>query len=853
MQRQQFQRGRWQQPLTATLLALMMMVTLFALRGITPFGNHNLLIGDLGVQYTPFFTDFVRLVRQHTWSFMNLHQALGGNWMPVISYYILSPFNLLLFVGRASQIPVMIAVIIMLKVATIAGTMTFYLQEHWRTTSRFVLVFGLAFAFSGFVALNFFNVMWLDALIWLPLVTWGVDQLVRTGRTVAYFGWLFVSVVTDYYLGYMTCLFIVAYFGYVITAEWPKGQSVRAWWHQQRGLIWRFIVTSLLSVGTTLAILLPTVLSMLKTPKASAGLSNFFLVPTFGLEFFSQLGMGTTTYLQRLNHAPGIFVSTFVALLVLIYFALPQVKRGAKVRSASLLLVVFLGMWLRGFNTVWHMLSAPAGYPFRNSFFFSFVLILLAADAWHAGVQQLSRRWRWGLPTILGGLMILGTVMIGPMTSWTQSAYYTSLQPVNWGNLTLSVLILVLAAGVLWYRPQWTGLLGVLVGLELLGNFNVALTGADFGNQRQYAAAYTQAVKRLRPQTTAATVYRIRNNVPTVAAGFAGHYNPYNDSMWLGYNGTGAYSSTISAATIQMSQQLGIFTRNVRRLSPQGFTPVTELIWGVKEKLTTTGTQRVGSYVGMGMAVSPQLLRVHLSADAITNQEAILQALRPQTTPYFRTVTSGHDAVYTKWQINGADTTFPYNHRWWITPTATGRLYFYDPSGTSKYSTMRVNGHLVKPKWFADHQTMMVNLGQYRRGQRLQLTFASQQATVTGMHVATLPAEKMTAVRHQVAQHALTLHQYRGHLRTSYVGNLTGTAQKRWALLSLPAEDGWQITVNDQRVTPRTALHGLITVPIHSGDNHVVIHYHVAGGRLGVLLGLLSLGGYVVLEWRRRN
>lgn len=142
MQRQRIQQKRWQQPLMATLLAGMMMVTLFASRGITPFGNHKLLIGDLGVQYTPFFTDFVRLVRQHTWSFMNLHQALGGNWMPVISYYILSPFNLLLFVGRASQIPVMIAVIIMLKVATIAGTMTFYLQEHWRTTSRFVLVFG---------------------------------------------------------------------------------------------------------------------------------------------------------------------------------------------------------------------------------------------------------------------------------------------------------------------------------------------------------------------------------------------------------------------------------------------------------------------------------------------------------------------------------------------------------------------------------------------------------------------------------------------------------------------------------------------------------------------------------------
>lgn len=255
----------------------------------------------------------------------------------------------------------------------------------------------------------------------------------------------------------------------------------------------------------------------------------------------------------------------------------------------------------------------------------------------------------------------------------------------------------------------------------------------------------------------------------------------------------------------------------------------------------------------MGMAVSPQLMNVQLRPDALANQEAILQALRPRTSPYFKTVTSGHDVLYTKWQINGKDTNFPYNHRWRITPTATGRLYFYDPSGTSKYSTMKINGHLVKPKWFADGRTLVVNLGQYHRGQQLLLTFASRQAAVSGLHVATLPASGMTAVRKQVAQHALILHQYRGHLHTSYVGDLTGTTQKRWVLLSLPVEEGWHITVNGQRVTPRPALQGLMAVPIHSGDNHVVIRYHVAGGRIGVLLGLFSLGGYVILEWRRRN
>ncbi|NLR08983.1 MULTISPECIES: YfhO family protein [Lactobacillaceae] len=843
--------NHWRNPVLAGLMALILISVLLAIRGVTPFGDHNLLIGDLGTQYIPFFTDFTRLIHNHTWNLYNLHQAFGGSWVPVITYYLLSPFNLLLIFFKTSQIPIAVAVIIMLKISTIAGTMTFYLQEHWRTQHPLNVVFGLSFAFSGFVALNFFNLMWLDALIFLPLITWGIDRLVVTGRTGGYFGWLLVSVLTDYYLGYMTCLFVVAYFVYMLTADWPHGQPMKKWFQEQVHLIYRFIGASLLSVGSTLIVLLPTVLSMLTTPKTQTQSENFHLSPMFGLEFFDQLTVGSANYLQRLNHGPAIFVSSLVILLVISYFGLPQVKRGAKIRAGLLLLFLFLGMWLQGFNTVWHLMTPPAGYPFRNSFFFSFALILIASSAWQAGIFRLPKWLRWGIPLILGALMILGEALIPLMQSVMQPGYYESLQPLNWTAIITGLIILGVTAGSLWLGSKWLVLLYGVVIIELFVNFSFALVGIDYGSQKRYASAYTQAEQSLQAVTKATTVYRIRNDRPTVAPGFQHHYNPYNDAMWMGYNGTTAYSSTVSAGTITLAKQLGLYTRNERRLSNQGFTPVTEMLFGIYEKVSSSDTTRVGSYSGMGFAVNSRLFNIKLGNAAISNQENILQALRPSKHAYFTSVKPGRDKVRAVWWIHHHRTNFVYNHTWQVTAQATGRIYLFDPTSTSKYSTMSVNGHSVSPKMFTDGNTSMINLGEHHQGEVLRIKYASNRATPKEMEVATLPANRLSAVKRAVSVHSLQLRRRQGHLRTEYRGTMTATTSKPWAYLSLPQEKGWRVTVNGQSVKTRAILGEMTAIPLMSGKNRVVIRYHVPGGIAGLAVTLICVDGYVVL-WRRK-
>ena len=149
------------------------------------------LISDMGTQYLSFFTNIYHAVETHNFQLYSFSQSLGGNLLPLIAYYLLSPFNIIMFLSpSAADIPMMLSLIIMLKIATIAATMTYFLQQHFDRQSWQSAVFGLMFALSGFVVVYFFNIMWLDALVWLPLIINGLDKLIDTGKTVRLFEWL---------------------------------------------------------------------------------------------------------------------------------------------------------------------------------------------------------------------------------------------------------------------------------------------------------------------------------------------------------------------------------------------------------------------------------------------------------------------------------------------------------------------------------------------------------------------------------------------------------------------------------------------------------------------------------------
>ncbi|AYM03819.1 hypothetical protein D8911_12815 [Levilactobacillus brevis] len=852
----------WQNVGLAWLIALIIVIGVFGYWRVSPFGNHNLLISDMGTQYIPLLTALQHALKYQVFHLYSFSQSLGSVVVPTVAYYLLSPFNLIVIFFSAAQVPVAASIIVMAKIATIAATMTWYLQRHFRTTQRLTVVFALAFSFCGFVALNYFDFMWLDSLIILPLVAAGIDRLVIDHRPGMFFGWLLASIVTNYYLGYMTCLFAVGYFSYVLFNWTYEHHAMASEW---RGRLGQFALTSVLSGLSAAVVLLPTALGMLQTAKTTSNALNLRFLPEFGLEFFAQFGVGATNYTQRLGHAPTVFVSSAIVLLTLSYFVHPHFSRRQKWSAGIFLGFLFLAMWIRTFNTIWHMLQAPAGFPFRNVFFLSFVMVVLAFAVWQAEPRRINRYWQWGLPTIQVVSMVVGVQFIPFMVrlmkgrSVKLEKYYASIGQAHWPSIGIAAIYMVLTGAVIFgtqrYWRKW--LVGLLVLTEVGGNFILAMRSTPFGNQTAYATAYRQENQQMaQVNDPDGQLYRVQNDNTLINRAYAEHYNNYNDSLLFNFHGVTAYNSTLNEQTRTTLQKLGLYSDNVRRIGALGLTPLSELLLGVKDSvhLTSSGaiTTPAKSYNGMGFAVASALSQVQLGTNALRNQESIMQALRPQAQHYFAQTKLLKDTVKRVNSVHGVPTTYAYHHIMTLRATATGPAYLWSVGGGTKYTTMVVNGTKIKPSMNANGRATLINLGDFKKGQTITCHFAATYpVALYKTQVMVLRQAAFNQLLADLRQQKLTIHTVPSHFQTKLTGQVKGSQQKSELFLSIPYDTGWQATVNGKRVQPHRLLNGLMGLPIQAGNNQVTLTYRVPGGRLGLGVSAMSLIGFGLVDGMR--
>ena len=72
------------------------------------------------------------------------------------------------------------------------------------------------------------NVMWLDVIVLAPLVILGIERLVKEGKCYLYCIALSLSILSNYYLSIMLCIFLVLYFGVLLIAKKPSSEDTSA-------------------------------------------------------------------------------------------------------------------------------------------------------------------------------------------------------------------------------------------------------------------------------------------------------------------------------------------------------------------------------------------------------------------------------------------------------------------------------------------------------------------------------------------------------------------------------------------------------------------------------------------------
>ena len=168
---------RFAVPALAFILPGLVMLGVYAALGMAPWGDKTVLISDMSSQYVEFFCALKQGDVFFSWS-----KALGTGYIGVFSYYVSSPLSLLTLLVPNECMPVGLMFLTVLKIALAGLSFALFAQRRFPEQGWAALLGAVCYALSSYAAVYSICVMWLDALIWLPVILLALERVLGTGE-----------------------------------------------------------------------------------------------------------------------------------------------------------------------------------------------------------------------------------------------------------------------------------------------------------------------------------------------------------------------------------------------------------------------------------------------------------------------------------------------------------------------------------------------------------------------------------------------------------------------------------------------------------------------------------------------
>ena len=377
------------------------MLLCFVLGGLWPFGDRQVLAHDMWHQYYPFFVSFREKLRSGG-SLQYLSEAgMGIGYLPLYAYYLSSPLYLLSVLVPASLLREFFALLVLTKIGLAGLFFAVFLRTAFRRNEPALVPFSMMYALCSFVAGYYWNIIWLDALALLPLMLAGMVSLLREGRFRLYTLALALSLLCNYYLSFFCCIFVGLSFFVWCICRWDG-------WKRFFRRFCRIALCTLLGVGMAAVLLLPTLYGLQNTHsagneapellalniaedasgKAAEGQSTLDLLKEQtlpGLAYGARRVLAnllTSTEPTKMEGLPNVYCGFAAVALAVFFLCCKKVRLREKLLSVGLLAFFLLSFLFRTLDYYWHGGHFPNMLPYRFSFLFSFVLIVMAYRAW---------------------------------------------------------------------------------------------------------------------------------------------------------------------------------------------------------------------------------------------------------------------------------------------------------------------------------------------------------------------------------------------------------------------------------------------------------------------------------------
>lgn len=829
--------------LAAFFLPALIMVLAFASLEIFPFGGEQIAVIDFYHQYLPLIEELQYKMQHGGNLFYTWNGAGGCNFWNIIAYQAASPLNLLLIICPAAYLVEGLTAILLIRVGLAGSFMFLFLKKTYEKVSFATVGFATLYALCAYVMAYYWNIMWMDAVMLLPLCVLGLRRLVDGGRPVLYVVTLAIIVFSNYYIGILVCIFIMTYYFAVYFGSRREGgfrafalTSVRA------------ALYSLLALAMTAVMLLPTWISMKKSSAMSSTFPDSCYFYKDPLDVLNQmLPLSKFSYMEGL---PNVSCGLVVVILLIFYFMSRTINLRGKVANALYLAFLYFSMNVNCLDYIWHGFHYPNMLPFRYSFVVSFIAIGMAYEAF-IRIDEIKVKHLWAV--LAGGLAyyIIAQKILKDVVTDVQTFFY-------FGVALLLLYVALMAA----YRK---GLLKakafryVFVALITAEMICVSITDVNI------IGSTSESEYNSNGKGIAKAVDFVSDDFDRIEID-----NPMtlNDPARYHYMGMTQFASSINSETNSLYQEIGLeaepgsnrckYTQTTPVLNAMldmkyligKNRPIEDKAFKLKKEFGSTRLYETIYPMSMGYMTANSIFTwKHESANPFDNQSDFVRAATSNAYDNLF-----HNIKIVKTRKENAKVDEAGEGKFMVSPVdvasethlildykseKTRKYYAYVDCSTVDFVTVNFDGK-TETMDIDENYGAIVNLGEIKKGQEfsIDIQFELGKDGSADCIVCYMDEEKWDGAYKILSKNLMEVSDF----GDTYVKGKIDVSESGMFVTSIPYDEGWTMKVDGETKEISDLIGGVwISTPLDAGTHEIELHFRPAGFIPGLIISILAI------------
>ena len=849
---------------------------LMIVKGFAPFGDSSMLYSDAYHQYYPFFVAFRRALRSGESLLYSWDVGLGMDYLGLIAYYLASPLNLLSVLLPEGWTLAYFSFLVPLKLSLASMFFALFLKKIYGKEDLGLSLFGCFYGLCAWSLAYLWNIMWLDTFALLPLVTLGMASLLTERKFLLYTLSLFLSILSNYYIGLFTCIFVLlSFFCYEICR-----------WNGFKKFFIDLLLMGLfsaLAICMTAALELPALAALQTTQSSVNSFPQGFRLNIADEDTWKGLLDAMRQVAGNMNGGlepsfkeglPNLYCGLFANAFGILFFFHRNIRIRDKICCLLLLAFFNVSFIIRQLDYIWHGFHFTNMIPYRFSFLYSFVLLYMAYRAYL--LKEDFKVWQ----IITAGVLAIG------LAACSDSRLDTMYLAYNGAFLLLYLFVLLYPH--LFKRPfvledeeevadnpqtnmlhtsQYRSFLLIVIALELvlnLINFGAAFPGtttAFYPRGKEYSASM---IRYMHEREWGELFFRAETT----------HSQTLNDGALNNYHGISTFTSSANVRVTEFMKRLGYGAKNTyNRYCYEESSPVADLFLGIKYMIERSNQVEENpyfqdlhsygdvhllkntAYLPLGFLAEPELANLSFAGD--DNNFTFQNQL-------FQTATGLEDYVWYHMYgnvltITAADATVsdmtPGGYCTYTTDSTGGRInYQYqvtmdgfmcvdlDLSERNDF-TLWLNGNELYSENYSLPQMLAVS--QVKVGDVVDVALSCDAYESGNMQISAAILDE-TAFRkgYEVLNRSVL------ELTDFTTTRLSGTIQcDRDGLLytSIPQNGNWRVYVDGKAAETVLVGEAMTAVYLEEGYHEVIFRYRNPAFTIGCVISLLSAGALVGL------